>query len=125
MKIDIKQTYSLEEALSMARLVWSLIFSNDVVEKAESVFFQEVLNKLGITETRFSESLSTPLEDVYSLVRSMPAVKKQECATILRLAVHSDGKVDLSELNGLNEILFQTEIFKSDKTKVPKHDVSF
>jgi hypothetical protein len=125
MNLEIKQTYLLEEALSIARLTWSLIFSNDVVEKAESIFFQELLNKLKLSQTCFSESLSKSLDEVYSVIRNMPAVKKQECATIFRMAVHSDGKVDLSELSGLNEILNQTEIFKSDKTNTPKHDVGF
>jgi len=113
------------ESLAVARLVWMLIFSDEVVDRRESDFFDQLLKNLKLTSETFETSLSQPEEWAYEVIRSMPAVKRRECGKVLRLAVGSNNKVDLSALSRLNEILENAAIFRPDKKTVKKSEEGF
>jgi hypothetical protein len=116
MDVVLEYVYSKDEALAIARLVWVLIFSDNVVNKQEAVYFSTLLEALELESVEFNNSLARPLDGCYESVRGMPKPKRMECAKLLRLAVSSDGEVDLPELSQLNAILEQAALFRVDSS---------
>jgi hypothetical protein len=125
MTIDLSQKYELSESLAIARLTWDLIRSNSILEEEELDFLNLLLEELELEKETFNSYLNTPIEEVYSIVRTMVVPKKQECGRLLRMAVHSDGKIDLSELSELNSILEHTALFKTPKKDSLQSEGSF
>jgi len=107
--------FNPSESMAVARLVWVLIFSDGKVDPRESAFFEQMLESMNITSADFDASLSTPIESVYELVKEMPALKRRECASLLRVAISLDEVVVLSEVSRLNDILEKTAIFRPDR----------
>jgi hypothetical protein len=118
-------TFDVSESLAVARLVCRVIFSDDGVDRQESDFFDNVLQKLALTSSDFESSLSEPIEHSYDVVKNMSADKRRQCVRLLRLTVNSDNVVELSELSRLNEILEKTEIFRPDKKNVKQSEEGF
>lgn len=106
-----------EEAVAVSFLIWSLISSDQFISSNESHYFQNTLHYLGVTPDAFDLQLTKPEEESYETVRGMNASKRSHCATLLRLAYHSDEWVDRIELRKLNDILKRAELFRTDKRK--------
>jgi len=123
--LNLENSYSTEESSAIARLIWVLIFSDEIVDPHEVLFFDQALKMLGITQESFKESLSVPMESVYEVIRRMPARKRRECGTLLRLTVTSDGLVDLAELSKLNSILEKAAVFRPDNPHLKKMEGGF
>jgi uncharacterized tellurite resistance protein B-like protein len=110
----IKYHYDTNEALSICRLVWSLIVSDDSIKASEIDYFNELLQHFKLSEEAFNEVASDSFEYALEHIRKMPSKKRLECGTLLRLAVTSDGSVDKPELAQLNAILEKAAIFRLD-----------
>jgi uncharacterized tellurite resistance protein B-like protein len=117
--------FDVEESLAVARMAWMLIFSDGAVENGESEFFTELLGNLHLSEEAFEQHLSVPEEADIERIRRMPSQKRRECATLLRLAVDADGKVERLELSKLNFILDRAEIFKPDRKDLKQNEGGF
>lgn len=118
-------SFDIYESLAVARLVYSLLISDNSVGHQESVFFEQLLQNLNLKRTEFELNLSEPLEKTYDLVKKMPSAKRRECGRFLRMAVNADHIVELSELSRLNEILDKASILRPDKKTNKKSDESF
>jgi len=121
----IENDYTPEESLAIARLIWLLINRNHAVNRKEADFFTKTLQLLKITREDFDKSLSTPAAEAYTLVRCMPTLKRHECGKLLRLAVTSDGVIELAELSMLNDILEESAIFRPDLKLQKKSEGGF
>jgi len=121
----IENEYTPEESNAIARLIWVLINRNGAVNKKEAVYFASTLQLFKITRTDFDKCLSEPVEDSYAIVRTMPSLKRHECGKLLRLAVTSDGVVELAELSMLNDILEEAAIFRPDRKSQKKSEGGF
>lgn len=121
----IENEYTPGESLAIARLIWVLINRNDAVNKKEADYFAKALQLLKIGKAEFDKNLAEPLDEAYSVVRAMPALKRHECGKLLRLAVTSDGVVELAELSKLNEILEEAAIFRPDRKSRRKSEGGF
>jgi len=121
----IENEYTPEESLAISRLIWILISRNEKVNRKESIYFEKTLQLLNIKRTEFDLSLSMPEEDAYSVVRNMTSLKRHECGKLLRLAVTSDGVIELAELSMLNDILEEAAIFRPDKKAQKKSEGGF
>lgn len=108
----LTQTYQPKEALSVLRLVWTLIFSDKKVVHSETQFFEKLMDQFQVSEESFSAFRSEPLESVYAQVKCLSDAQKRECAVLFQQAVNSDGLVEKQELKLLNEILDSAELFK-------------
>lgn len=121
----IENEYTPEESLAIARLIWVLINRNGDVNSKEADYLAKTLQLLKITRADFDQSLSTSVDEAYTLVRCMPTLKRHECGKLLRLAVTSDGIVELSELSMLNDILEEAAIFRPDRKSQKKSEGGF
>ncbi len=121
----IENDYTPEESIAIARLIWLLINRNDGVNRKEADYLAKTLQLLKIPRTDFDQSLTTPVEEAYALVRNMPTLKRHECGKLLRLAVTSDGKIELAELSMLNDILEEAAIFRPDRKSQKKSEGGF
>ena len=121
----IENEYTPEESNAIARLIWVLINRNGAVNKKEADYFANTLQLFDISRTDFDQSLSEPLEEVYAVIRRMPSLKRHECGKLLRLAVTSDGVVELAELSMLNDILEEAAIFRPDRKTQKKSEGGF
>lgn len=121
----IENEYTPEESIAIARLIWVLINRNGAVNRKEADYFAKTLHLLKISKPDFDKSLNNPLDDVFALVRRMPSLKRHECGKLLRLAVTSDGVVELAELSKLNDILEEAEIFRPDRKAQKKSEGGF
>lgn len=121
----IENEYTPEESIAIARLIWLLINRNDGVNRKEADYLAKILQLLKIPRTDFDQSLTTPVEEAYALVRRMNTLKRHECGKLLRLAVTSDGKIELSELSMLNDILEEAAIFRPDRKSQKKSEGGF
>ena len=121
----IENEYTPEESLAIARLIWVLINRNGSVNRKEADYLAKTLQLLKITRADFDQSLTTPVDEAYTLVRCMPTLKRHECGKLLRLAVTSDGIVELSELSMLNDILEEAAIFRPDRKSQKKAEGGF
>jgi len=121
----IEYDYTPEESLAIARLIWLLINRNDDVNRKEADYLAKTLKLLKIARVDFDQSLSTPVDEAYSLVRCMPTLKRHECGKLLRLAVTSDGVIELAELSMLNDILEESAIFRPDRKSQKKSEGGF
>lgn len=117
--------FETSESLAVARLVWMLLFSDNIINRKESDFFEQTLQSMNLSSEMFESSLSVPLEQSYFVVKSMSALKRRECARLLSLAVASDNVVELSELSRLNDILEKVSIFRPDKKSTNKFEGGF
>lgn len=121
----IENEYTPVESMAIARLIWVLINRNGAVNRKEADYFAKTLQLLKISKYDFDKALSEALDDVYSVVRAMPTLKRHECGKLLRLAVTSDGIVELAELSKLNEILEEAAIFRPDRRSQKKSEGGF
>jgi uncharacterized tellurite resistance protein B-like protein len=121
----IENEYTPEESLAIARLIWLLINRNGAVNRKEADYFAKTLQLLKITRAEFDQSLSLSSDEAYALVRHMPTLKRHECGKLLRLAVTSDGVVELAELSMLNDILEEAAIFRPDRKSQKKSEGGF
>jgi len=121
----IENEYTPEESLAIARLIWVLINRNGTVNRKETDYLEKTLQLLKVTQTDFDQRLSTPVENDFALVRCMPSLKRHECGKLLRLAVTSDGVIELSELSMLNNILEEAAIFRPDRKSQKKSEGGF
>lgn len=121
----IENEYTPEESIAIARLIWVLINRNGDVNRKEADYLAKTLQLLKITRADFDQSLSTSVDEAYTLVRRMPTLKRHECGKLLRLAVTSDGIVELSELSMLNDILEEAAIFRPDRKSQKKAEGGF
>lgn len=121
----IENEYTPEESNAIVRLIWILINRNGAVNRKEADYLAKTLQLLKITRADFDQSLITPLDDAYSLVRRMPTLKRHECGKLLRLAVTSDGVIELAELSMLNDILEEAAIFRPDRKSQKKLEGGF
>ena len=121
----IENEYTPEESIAIARLIWHLINRNRAVNRKEADYFAKTLQLLKVTPTDFDQSLSTTMDEAYALVRCMPALKRYECGKLLRLAVTSDGLIELAELSMLNDILEEAAIFRPDRKSQKKSEGGF
>lgn len=121
----IENEYTREESLAIARLIWILINRNGAVNRKEADYFTKTLQTLKVTRADFDQVLNTSEEDAFVLVRRMPALKRHECGKLLRLAVTSDGIVELAELSKLNDILEEAAIFRPDRKTQKKSEGGF
>jgi len=121
----IENEYTPEESIAISRLIWVLINRNDGVNRKEADYLAKTLQLLKVARTDFDQSLSAPVEEAYALVRHMPTLKRHECAKLLRLAVTSDGKIELAELSMLNDILEEAAIFRPDRKSQKKLEGGF
>lgn len=121
----IENDYTPEESLAIARLIWILINRNGAVNRKEADYFAKTLQLLKISRSDFELSLTTPDSAAYTLVRHMPTLKRHECGKLLRLAVTSDGIVELAELSMLNDILEEAAIFRPDRKAQKKSEGGF
>jgi len=117
--------FDISESLAVARLVYSLLISDEKVGRQESVFFEQLLQNLSIKRAEFELYLSEPIEETYEIVKRMPYPKRRECGRFLRMAVNADHTVELSELSRLNEILDRASILRPDKRTNKKSDEGF
>jgi len=121
----IENEYTPEESIAIARLIWDLINRNRAVNRKEADYFAKTLQLLKVTRTDFDQNLSTTMDEAYALVRRMPALKRHECGKLLRLAVTSDGVIELAELSMLNDILEEAAIFRPDRKSQKKSEGGF
>lgn len=121
----IENEYTHEESLAISRLIWMLISRNATVNRKESIYFDKTLQIFKIKRTEFDQSISMPEEEAYSVVRNMSSLKRHECGKLLRLAVTSDGVIELAELSMLNDILEEAAIFRPDKKAQKKSEGGF
>jgi len=121
----IENDYSPEESLAIARLIWILINRNEGVNRKEADYLAKTLQLLKVARPDFDQSLSTPVDEAYALVRRMPTLKRHECGKLLRLAVTSDGVIELAELSMLNHILEEAAIFRPDSKSQKKSEGGF
>lgn len=121
----IENDYTPEESIAIARLIWLLINRNDGVNRKEADYLAKTLQLFKIPRTDFDQSLTTPVEEAYNLVRHMSTLKRHECGKLLRLAVTSDGKIELAELSMLNDILEEAAIFRPDRKSQKKSEGGF
>jgi uncharacterized tellurite resistance protein B-like protein len=121
----IENEYTPEESLAIARLIWILINRNGAVNRKEADYFAKTLQSLKVTRADFDQVLNTTEEEAFALVRRMPALKRHECGKLLRLAVTSDGIVELAELSKLNDILEEAAIFRPDRKSQKKSEGGF
>lgn len=119
--IDVNP-YTTDEALAVARLIWTLIHSDSQISVNESEYFLQVLDYLGVTTFQFYEHLSVDEANDYQTVRGMTASKRSHCATLLRLAYQSDEVVNRVALSSLNDILTRAELFRPDVHTPTRHD---
>ncbi len=117
-----KSPFQYEEALAVARLIWSLVTSDKELTTNELNYLQQTFDYLNITLTQLYEYLKGPEDTAYETVRKMPFRKRNECARLLRLAFNSNELVNRVELNKLNDILTRAELFKNDQ-KSSKQDI--
>lgn len=120
-----KYSFDLSESMAVARLVWVLIFSDGGIDRRESDFFEQMLQKMGISFETFESCLLEPIEHVYDVVKAMSAEKRMEFANLLHLAIGVDKVVMLSELSRLNDILEKTSIFRPDENNMKKTENGF
>jgi len=118
-------SFDISESLAIARLVYSLLISDETIGPQESDFFEQLLQNLNIKPAEFESSLSETIENAYKIVKVMPSVKRRECGRFLRMAVNADHSVELSELSRLNEILDKAFILRPDKKTNKKTDEGF
>jgi uncharacterized tellurite resistance protein B-like protein len=117
MTLKVNHTYSAEESLSIVQLVWMLLFSDREVDSREVHYFERLSSLLEVDREALSQGVSAEaLDKAFSVVRKMPMDKRRECGTLLRLAVTSDGVVELSELSRLNDILERAAVFRLDRS---------
>ncbi|HET9571475.1 MAG TPA: hypothetical protein VFP20_08730 [Bacteroidales bacterium] len=121
----IENEYTPEESNAIARLIWHLINRNKTVNRKEADYFTKTLQLFKIPRTDFDQSLSTPIDEAYSIVRHMPSLKRHECGKLLRLAVTSDEVIELAELSMLNDILEEAAIFRPDRKTQKKSEGGF
>jgi uncharacterized tellurite resistance protein B-like protein len=121
----IENEYTPEESNAIARLIWVLINRNGAVNRKESDYFSKILQLFKISRTDFDQKLTTPVDIAYDTVRHMPTIKRHECGKLLRLAVTSDGVIELSELSMLNDILEEAAIFRPDRKLQKKSEGGF
>lgn len=121
----IENDYTPEESLAIARLIWILINRNGTVNRKEADYFAKTILLLKISRSDFEQSLSSSESAAYALVRHMPSMKRHECGKLLRLAVTSDGVVELAELSILNDILEEAAIFRPDRKVQKKSEGGF
>jgi len=121
----IENDYTPEESIAISRLIWLLINRNDGVNRKEADYFAKNLQLLKLSHMDFDQSLSAPLDEAYAIVRRMPTLKRHECGKLLRLAVTSDGVIELAELSMLNDILEEAAIFRPDRKSQKKSEGGF
>jgi hypothetical protein len=121
----IENEYTPEESLAIARLIWLLINRNEGVNRKEADYLAKTLQLLKISRLDFDQSLSSPIDEAYALVRCMSTLKRHECGKLLRLAVTSDGVIELAELSMLNDILEEAAIFRPDRKSQKKLEGGF
>jgi hypothetical protein len=121
----IENEYTPEESIAIARLIWVLINRNGAVNRKEADYFAKILQQLKIVRADFDQSLSQSMEEAFGIVRCMPTLKRHECGKLLRLAVTSDGVVELAELSMLNDILEEAAIFRPDRKSQKKSEGGF
>ena len=121
----IENEYTPEESIAIARLIWVLINRNGAVNRKEADYFAKILQQLKTSRADFDQSLSQSMEETFGLVRRMPTLKRHECGKLLRLAVTSDGVVELAELSMLNDILEEAAIFRPDRKSQKKSEGGF
>lgn len=121
----IENDYAPEESLAIARLIWVLINRNRALNRKEADYLAKTLQLLKITRADFDQSLTTPVDKAYALVGRMPTLKRHECGKLLRLAVTSDGVIELAELSMLNDILEEAAIFRPDPKSQKKAEGGF
>jgi uncharacterized tellurite resistance protein B-like protein len=121
----LENEYTPEESLAVSRLIWELINRNSAINRKEADYFAKTLRLMKIARPEFDLYLATPLEETYALIRKMPSAKRYECAKLLRLAVTSDGIVELAELSVLNDILEEAAIFRPDRKSQKKSEGGF
>jgi len=95
------------------------------VNQKEADYFTKTLQLLKVTRTDFDQSLSTTMDEAYAIVRRMHTLKRHECGKLLRLAVTSDGLIELAELSMLNNILEEAAIFRPDRKSQKKSEGGF
>lgn len=123
--MKIENDFTTEESLAVVRLIWLLLFSDDAVDPNEADYFDKTLQDLKVSPQEFQASLSLPLASAYETIRQMPSGKRRECGTLLRLAVTSDGVVELTELSRLNDILEEAAVFRPDRRSSKKSEGGF
>jgi len=116
-----KSPYQHEEALAVARLIWSLVTSDKELTANELNYLQQTFDYLNITLTQLYEYLKEPEDTAYETVRKMSFRKRNECVRLLRLAFNSNELANRVEMNKLNNILTRAELFKNDQ-KSSKQD---
>lgn len=121
----IENEYTPQESLAIARLIWFLINRNGTVNQKEAAYFDKTLQALSISRQDFDQDFTSTVDFAYDLVRRMPSLKRHECGKLLRLAVTSDGVIELSELSMLNDILEEAAIFRPDRKTQKKSEGSF
>lgn len=121
----IENDYTPEESLAIARLIWLLINRSGDVNRKEADYLAKTLQLLHVARPDFDQSLSTPVDEAYALIRRMPTLKRHECGKLLRLAVTSDGVIELAELSMLNDILEEAAIFRPDRKSQKKSEGGF
>ena len=121
----IENEYTPEESNAIVRLIWVLINRNGDVNSKDADYLAKTLQLLKITRADFDQSLSTQVDEAYTLVRRMPTLKRHECGKLLRLAVTSDGVIELAELSMLNDILEEAAIFRPDRKSQKKAEGGF
>jgi uncharacterized tellurite resistance protein B-like protein len=121
----IENDYTPEESIAIARLVWVLINRNGAVNRKEADYFAKILQLLKITRVEFDQNLTISADEAFAVVRHMPTLKRHECGKLLRLAVTSDGVIELAELSMLNDILEEAAIFRPDRKSQKKSEGGF
>ncbi len=121
----LENEYTPEESLAIARLIWVLINRNGAVNRKEADYFSKTLHLLKISRAEFDQYLAVTVDEAYALVRRMPSPKRHECGKLLRLAVTSDGVIELAELSMLNDILEEAAIFRPDRKAQKKSEGGF
>lgn len=121
----IENQYTPEESKAIARLIWVLINRNGAINPKEADYFEKTLQLLHVDRAVFDQGLSTLIDEDYAVVRRMSSLKRHECGKLLRLAVTSDGVIELSELSMLNEILEEAAIFRPDRKSQKKSEGGF
>lgn len=121
----MENDYTTEESNAIARLIWVLINRNGAVNRKEEVYFAKTLQLLKLSRIDFDLSLSASLDVAFDIVRRMSSLKRHECGKLLRLAVTSDGVIELAELSMLNDILEEAAIFRPDRKSQKKSEGGF
>ncbi len=121
----IENDYTHEESIAIARLIWLLINRKDGVNRKEADYLAKTLQLLKIARIDFDQSLSIPVDESFALISRMPTLKRHECGKLLRLAVTSDGVIELAELSLLNDILEEAAIFRPDRKMQKKSEGGF